>query len=170
MLCIDEIYPALTPPRCECPYMTGTRPVFTNERTLEMLPSGIFLWYESFMCRVRAFILLFALLAGTGSALAQATQGQVLTCCADNMCPLHSHRAMHTTPQEKSANDGVPGFVCNCSSNSESQKVTLPVLPEVVLEFRQVLPALRDSRFDASAIFEPASPGFVLFPEQPPRL
>jgi hypothetical protein len=142
-------------------------PSFANPWPTEVLPPGIFLWYESLMRSIQAPILLFALLAGMGSALAQATRGHTMTCCANDTCPVHGGRNSHN---EKPHSAGTPGSTCECSSSNESHKLILPALSEAVLEFAPVPFVPWDSRFAATPISMFVSRGFVPFPEQPPRL
>ena len=125
------------------------------------------------MRRLQAFILLLALVAGTGSVLAQATYNPTPDCCADGMCPMHRAQHSHSTSQSKSNCGGASGAMnccaASCSGRPESPKMILSSVLEAVLRPTLELPVPQDIRNSVFSAFEPASTGFFTSPEQPPR-
>jgi hypothetical protein len=123
------------------------------------------------MNRVRGMILLFALLAGTGAALAQAACRSSRACCASGTCPLHKDR---TGLEGKSHCDGVRGSGCACSIESSATandilRVRGAIPPAAIMHPRDVMPSPDDSYIAATGSPTRIASGFVSSPELPPQ-
>jgi hypothetical protein len=122
------------------------------------------------MNRVRAMMLLFALLVGTAAAVAQAVSSSSLACCAGKMCPIHK---VHTGIQEKSHCGGVRSSDCPCSMDSSAANenaVEGPITTHAaIFQFRGALAVPKSSRIDTTELPTRIASGYVDSSEQPPR-
>jgi hypothetical protein len=131
----------------------------------------VFLCYEKAMDRIRAMILLFALLGGTGAAVAQAAFNSSLECCTGGMCPVHMG---HTKPLGKSQCDGMRTSDCPCSMDSSAANGNkmggLTATDTATLQRRGAMEGPKSSR-SAPREFPTRIPsGYIFSSEYPPRV
>ena len=122
------------------------------------------------MNRVRAMILLLALLGGTGAAVAQAASSSSLGCCAGEMCPVNK---VHSDIHAKSPCGSVRSSDCPCSMDSSAAKGSAmrgPITSQAaILQFPGVLAEPKNSRLAATEFTAGISTGYAVSSEQPPR-
>ena len=122
------------------------------------------------MNRVRAMMLLFALLGGTGAAVVQTVSSSSLACCAGEMCPAHK---VHTGTQEKSHCEGVRSSDCPFSMDSSAANenaVGGPITTHAaIFQFRTALAEPKSSRINTAELPTRIASGYVASSEQPPR-
>jgi hypothetical protein len=124
------------------------------------------------MRRFQALILLFALLAATGSVLAQAATDPMPACCANGLCPMHRSQNSHSASKAKSDCNAAGSMNCccaNCSGSQGAEKAALFPVLEAVLQAGQDLPVLKNTRGTIAPVFAVGFSGFAFSPEQPPR-
>src|SRR5580700_4349285 len=122
------------------------------------------------MNRVRAMILLFALLGGTGAAVAQAACSSSQACCTGGMCPIHRSRI---NLRGKSHCDGMQNSGCLCTVDSSTAIRHVIGGPSAthaaILQPGGATPSPDDSCIVASGSPTRIASGYILFSEQPPR-
>lgn len=125
------------------------------------------------MRRFQAMILLLALLASTGSVLAQSAFNSTPDCCSDGMCPMHRSQHSQSTSYSKSnCGEALGSMNCcaaSCSGRSEVPKAIYSPVLEAVVQDAQALPMPQEGRGVATIVVAVRSSGFAPSPEQPPR-
>jgi hypothetical protein len=122
------------------------------------------------MNRVRALILLFALLGSTAAAIAHAAGSSQQACCSGEMCPVHrDHEGTH----EKSHGDDNRGSDCLCGldgSAPNANAVGVAIATHVaILQTRGAVLAPRKSRTLPLDFPSEIASGYALMLFQPPR-
>ena len=130
-------------------------------------------WYDSFMKRIRALLLLIVLLGSKIAPVAQATCGSTALCCAGDMCPVHQSHQDRGGLQSKAPCDHMKGSDCLCYSNNsaknKAEKVATIAVDKAVLDSPGPMPAPQNSRIAGVGFFASILSGFVLPSERPPR-
>jgi hypothetical protein len=122
------------------------------------------------MSRVRALILLFALLGNTAAAIAHAAGSSQQACCSGEICPVHKDRP---GSQEKSHEDGRRGPDCLCGldgSAANANAVGVAIAAHTaILQTQGVLPVPRKSDTLSLDFSTEIASGYALLLDQPPR-
>src|ERR1700690_2884275 len=123
------------------------------------------------MSRVRAMILLFALLCGTGAAVAQTASGSSIKCCTGGMCPVHMR---HAELQGKSHGGGMRSSGCPCSIDTsaanEHRIGGTTATHTATLQRRSTMAALKSSRNAPGEFSIRIRSGYDFSSEHPPRV